>query len=318
MAVTAEEVRNAYRYILGREPENADVVEAHCRGHADYEHLRRAFLASDEASRSVRPLPPTLPLDAPPLQVETVADAATLDVIVRQTATYWSTVGEKAPHWSVVTDPRFTADRIAENEALFFDTGRGDLALLIAALARAGRDPAEFPRVLEYGCGVGRLTGHLAGCFGTVQALDISPPHLRLARAHLAQLGHGNVTFHQVTPAALHPGDAFDLWFTRIVLQHNPPPVIHRILDLMLLRLAPRGIAVFQVPTYRAGYRFTIADYLAAPLGRDMEMHVMPQQAVLELVWRHGCRLVEIREDTPVVANSPEWLSNTFVVEKPL
>jgi hypothetical protein len=80
----------------------------------------------------------------------------------------------------------------------------------------------------------------------------------------------------------------------------------------MFRRLEPGGVAIFQVPTYRVGYRFEVAAYLTAGLGQEMEMHVLPQPDILALAWRHRCRLVEMREDTPVVEDPPDWLSNTF------
>ena len=132
----------------------------------------------------------------------------------------------------------------------------------------------------------------------------------------LAREGIGNVGFHRVTAENLHPAEGFDLWFSRIVLQHNPPPIIMAILERVFALLAPGGVAIFQVPTYQVGYSFSVAKYLEKPLGEEMEMHMVPQGAVLEAAWRHGCRLLEMREDTPVVSNSPRWLSNLYAFTK--
>lgn len=316
MSIAQSDVVHAYRLILGREPENEQVVREHATGHATLAELRRAFLLSPELAGQLAARPaalPSLPLDVPPLRVETRTDPASLERIIGETARFWDRIGTEAPHWSVLTSAEYMPDRIRENEAKFHASGRGDLDLLLAILRRMGRSPAGFGSVLEYGCGVGRLTAHLAGSFARVQGLDISPPHLALAQDHLRRAGLGNVAFHQVTTGDLHPGGEFDLWFSRIVLQHNPPPVIHRILDLMFRRLEPGGVAVFQVPTYQVGYSFEVASYLRGETGRALEMHVLPQHEVLELGWRHRCRLVEMREDTRVVSDGPDWLSNTFV-----
>jgi SAM-dependent methyltransferase len=317
MAVSRDEVLNAYRYILGREPESEAVVEQHMRGNADLAALRRQFLGSPEAASLMRPPPPpTLPLIAAPLEVEHSTDPETLTRVVALTGRYWARIGEEAPHWSVLTADEFRPDRIAETEAAFYETGRGDLDILTRLLRRIGRDPAGFRCVAEYGCGVGRLTTHLADVYPEVKALDISRPHLELAHRWLAQRGQKNVSLQQVTPQDLHPGGGFDLWWCRIVLQHNPPPVMVAVLDRMLRLLEPGGVAVFQLPVHRVGYRFRVADYLNRDLGSEMEMHVLPQKVVLDLLWKHRCRLADLREDTWVVSQSPDWLSNTFVVEK--
>jgi hypothetical protein len=48
MPVSADDVRNAYRFILGREPENAEAVAAHQSRAADLADLRRNFIESAE------------------------------------------------------------------------------------------------------------------------------------------------------------------------------------------------------------------------------------------------------------------------------
>ena len=50
------------------------------------------------------------------------------------------------------------------------------------------RKPLEGERALDIGCGLGRLTRHLAGAFGEVIALDISPQILGRCQERLADL----------------------------------------------------------------------------------------------------------------------------------
>jgi hypothetical protein len=109
---------------------------------------------------------------------------------------------------------------------------------------------------------------------------------------------------------------AFDLWFSRIVLQHNPPPVIAMILRRAFALLSPGGLAIFQVPTYAIGYRFVVKEYLRE-VGRQhgIEMHVLPQRAILEIAQQAGCTLLEVREDASA-GNPGSWLSNMFVFQK--
>jgi SAM-dependent methyltransferase len=239
-------------------------------------------------------------------------DPTILRTIVAKTAGFWKTVGETAPHESVLTYACYKPDRFAENEVTFFESGKFDLELLLAFLRRIGRPPEEFRRCVEFGCGVGRVTAPLAAKFPAIDALDFSRPHLQLAQTHLEGLGYGNVNFLHVTPDDLHPVNGYDLWFSRLVLQHNPPPVTLHILDKMFTGLAPGGVAVVHVPTYRIGYSFNVADYLATDPGKEMEMHVTPQRPIMELARQHGCFLVDIREE-PV---PPGWVTNFFVFEK--
>ena len=322
MPLNRHDVVQAYRYILGREPENDEVVARHLRDHPDLDSLRQAFLNSEELrlqlgrTEAKVVLADSLPLDAPALPIETDTDPATLAKVVAHTARFWEAIGETAPHWSVITSDEFRPERVAANEVQFFRSAEVDRDLLLALLRRIDRAPGTFRKLVEFGCGVGRLTTHLAGSFENVIGLDISRPHLRLAEDHMRRFGRCNVSFRLVTPDNLHPVDGFDLWFSRIVLQHNPPPVIMHILDRMFDLLAPGGVSIFQVPTYYVGYRFSIAEYLQSDLGSSLEMHAVPQRAVLDLAHRHRCRLLEIREDTPVIARNPDYLSNTLIFQK--
>jgi trans-aconitate methyltransferase len=311
MPVSAEDVRGAYRFILGREPENEEVVAHHQRHNTDFEMLRRIFLGSAEF-HDKNVYPKRVPLTAPPRPVETVADAAALRAILAKLALVWEEAGKQAPHFSVASYDKFRPERLAETEPEFFESGKDDRDLVLGVLRRIGRPPESFRCCLEYGCGIGRVTAHLATCFAEMIAVDISPPHLLLAQRHLAQLGHRNVDFRQATLDDFHPASGYDLWFSRLVLQHNPPPLVLAILDRMFAGLAPRGIAIVHVPTYCGSYVFNVADYLADKLPPlHQHMHATPQRPIIELASRHGCPLIDVREE-----DIPEWVTNIFVFEK--
>jgi hypothetical protein len=107
---------------------------------------------------------------------------------------------------------------------------------------------------------------------------------------------------------------SYDLWFNRLVLQYNPPPLIATILERALTLLRPRGLAIFQVRVYLAGYRFKIDEYLRQQANHGpSEMHLLPQSAILDLAHRAGCRLLEIRQEDS--AGMP-WISQFFTFEK--
>jgi hypothetical protein len=107
----------------------------------------------------------------------------------------------------------------------------------------------------------------------------------------------------------------FDLWFSFIVLQHNPPPIMAAILRLALKWLVPRGLAVFQIPTYARQYRFEIDSYLeSAPTPGAFELHCLPQSAVFAIAHEADCRIREVFEDSSI--GEPDWVSNVIVLEK--
>jgi hypothetical protein len=107
------------------------------------------------------------------------------------------------------------------------------------------------------------------------------------------------------------------VWYSRLVLQHNPPPVIAHLLRLAFAGLAPGGLAVFQVPTYRVGYAFDTAAYLAAEGEPKMEMHVLPQRAVFALAREAGLEVLELLDDSHALANPALGASGIFVFRRP-
>jgi SAM-dependent methyltransferase len=259
-----------------------------------------------------------LPLGAAPIEIETEADAEGLAQLMAHTEKTWTRLGDEEPHWSVLSAERFKQDQLEEghlNE--FFASGQGDVQIFLAFLARNGVDANSFQRVLEYGCGLGRVTRFLAQRFPQVVACDISPSHLEGARQHLQRSGLNNVELLRIR--SLHgidgPAD-LDAIFSVIVLQHNPPPAIVAILQRLLARLRSGGVAYFQVPTHAVGYRFGLADYLKHGLGaKHIEMHYVPQRRIFQIARDSGCDVLEVREDNWVGRRDVE-MSNTFLLRK--
>ena len=115
-------------------------------------------------------------------------------------------------------------DRLDWDEASFSESGRGAVEELIAGdLDRicAGRDPAGM-RVLEIGCGIGRMTEHLADVFGEVHGVDVSGEMIARGRERLAHRGDVHLTETSGADLAFFGDAFFDFAFSFIVFQHVP------------------------------------------------------------------------------------------------
>lgn len=254
----------------------------------------------------------------PPLDIEVDATPEQLAALFDRIATTWSDLGDDEPFWSVISRDDFRAGATDEAIDRFYALGEINLEQLEATLRRCGRDPDEFASVLEFGCGVGRVSWCLARRFGGLVAADVSAPHLELARRRLRETGQRARFVHVTDTSSVDALPSAALVYSVIVLQHNPPPVIDFLLRRLLDRIEPGGAAVLQLLTYRPGYRFRIDDYLAdgASAGDEpIEMHVLPQRRTFDAISDQGCRLVEILPDS-WAGNHPRWLSNTLVVER--
>jgi 2-polyprenyl-3-methyl-5-hydroxy-6-metoxy-1,4-benzoquinol methylase len=308
----------AYRLFLDREPESEATVEKMAADLATTTEIRRRFMTSAEYRERIgNSARPSLNGHEPPMQIEEVDNPAEVARLLDHIAKTWTRFGDTEPHFSVITDEKFKAASIDTTIEAFNASGKDSVDRLDAALARAGCGPRNDATCLEIGCGVGRVTAWLARRCKRVIATDISASHLALARTHLDAQGAANVELHRL--ASIDTIDTlpeFDLFFSVIVLQHNPPPVIRAIIERVFARLKPGGIAYFQIPTYRAGYSFHLDAYLRDDVGKgEMEMHVLQQSVVMRAAARHGLDLLEVIED-PYTGMRPGEVSNTFVFRK--
>jgi SAM-dependent methyltransferase len=131
------------------------------------------------------------------------------------------------------------------DEAFFWEQGAKDLDRMLE-LVDARVEPSD--RVLDVGCGVGRLTRALASRAAHVTGLDISPEMVARARENLE--GHDNVAFEVGDGTSLQPvpDASVDVVISIVVFQHIPDPRITLgYVEDMGRVLRPGGWAAFQV-----------------------------------------------------------------------
>ncbi len=111
-------------------------------------------------------------------------DAPTVAALLARVQARWVRFGQERPHWSTDARPEFLPENIEANRAEFEATGEGEVATLLAMLARYGYAPRSCRAGLRF-----RLRSRpydpAAGqaCSQQVTGCDVSPPHLTLARA---------------------------------------------------------------------------------------------------------------------------------------
>jgi SAM-dependent methyltransferase len=225
--------------------------------------------------------------------VEVIASKSDLQRLKAVTAESWIKMGQTEPYWSVLTNPAYkglmSLDSDAERD--FFSSGQHEMEVLARILKRNEIDASGVRIAAEFGCGVGRIAIHMARQFPHYLGIDFSAPHLAIAADKCRAQGLTNTSF--ILLDDLLDGDRkFDLLYSLLVLQHNPPPLMFDLLKTLLSRLNPGGIALFQIPCVMWNYRFRIMEYLDhGP--RGMEMHALPQRYVFRALAESGCDPIE-------------------------
>jgi SAM-dependent methyltransferase len=166
----------------------------------------------------------------------------------------WEELARREPHYAVLTDERYLAGRL-NDDALqrFFASGEGDIARLFSlAEGYAGR-PLKPEMALDFGCGVGRLTLALARRTGRVIGVDAAPTMLALAARHRHAAGSNNVELAASLADVLD--ESVDFVCSLIVFQHIPVRAGEQILQQLLAKLRPGGVAALHFALHRPGGR---------------------------------------------------------------
>jgi ubiquinone/menaquinone biosynthesis C-methylase UbiE len=150
-----------------------------------------------------------------------------------------------------------------------------------------GREPATM-RVLEIGCGAGRVTRALSALFGEVYGVDISGEMIRQARTALAE--RPNVRLFQNNGKDLSVlGDVvFDFAFSSIVFQHIPSAeVIENYVREVHRLLRPGALFKFQVQG-DTGISTSPDDTWLGVSFSDEQAAAMAERCGFEPRYRHG------------------------------
>lgn len=156
----------------------------------------------------------------------------------------WEDWAQADPLWAILSDPNRKGGKwdLAE----FFSTGEEDIGKVLAELAARGLTPAT-KRVLDFGCGVGRLTQAMARTFDRCDGVDISETMVELAKKYNKYGDLCNYHVNIEPDLALFESNSFDFIFSTIVLQHNPPANAENYIREFCRLLSPGGVAVFDM-----------------------------------------------------------------------
>jgi ubiquinone/menaquinone biosynthesis C-methylase UbiE len=150
-----------------------------------------------------------------------------------------------------------------------------------------GKDPDQM-RVLEIGCGTGRVTRALAGLFGEVHGVDVSGEMVRLARQALADRPNAFVHQNNGIDLAVLGDLVFDFAFSSIVFQHIPSrEVIENYVREVYRLLRPGALFKFQVQGDTQVETSLEDTWLGVPFS-DEETVAMALRCGFEPRYRHG------------------------------
>src|ERR1700730_13606028 len=114
---------------------------------------------------------------------------------LRRLTETWEVLGKEDPLWAIFSDPDKRGGRWDFRE--FMETGEQDVAHFYELIRKQAHTPGTFSRVLDFGCGVGRLTYAWGKRAKQVTGVDISASMLQIAKDNLAGREHINFVLNQ-------------------------------------------------------------------------------------------------------------------------
>jgi len=150
---------------------------------------------------------------------------------------------ENARHYVATGKSEWTDDEFFRSGEL---SAEGDILNDMENVCQ-GKDPKQM-RVLEIGCGVGRVTRALGRIFGEVHAVDVSGEMVERARKAVAGMPHVHIYQNNGYDLSVIPPLEFDFAYSFIVFQHIPSrEIIENYVREAARLLRPGALFKFQV-----------------------------------------------------------------------
>ncbi|HEV2135461.1 MAG TPA: class I SAM-dependent methyltransferase [Terracidiphilus sp.] len=162
---------------------------------------------------------------------------------------HWQNWGKANPYFGVLTDPKFLNRNLnQQSREEFFQSGERHVIHVNHVIQTRLRPDFQPRRILDFGCGVGRLLIPFAQRAQSVMGIDISPGMLEQAA--------NNCRERAVNTVQLLPGEeldrllpnSFDLVHSYIVFQHIPVAKGEFLLRKLINLIAIGGIGVIHLP----------------------------------------------------------------------
>jgi ubiquinone/menaquinone biosynthesis C-methylase UbiE len=129
----------------------------------------------------------------------------------------WQDWGSIDPLYAILTDPKYRHGGGDRQE--FLSTGEGFASGILGHCDELGL-AQQRERALDFGCGVGRVTGPLAQRFAEALGLDVSESMITTARELHTDQPNCRFEVQRSTDLRQYPDASFDLVLCVLVLQH--------------------------------------------------------------------------------------------------
>ena len=163
-----------------------------------------------------------------------------------------------------------------ETEEVFAQSGQDTAQALLHALNGLWRPSWK---VLDIGCGIGRVLKPLAEHFHALVGIDVSSAMIAQSKAWLSEYPH--VTTFETSGMDLNEFEdqSFNLVYSYVAFQHMPRPVLEQYLGEINRVLTPDGYLALQLP---------IGPYCDVPIEDTIGIRSYPIQEITKKLRKNG------------------------------
>jgi len=166
-----------------------------------------------------------------------------------QVGAVWERAATTDPFFAVLSDPELRGG--GWDSERFFATGDEEVSRVLAYLGRRGIEVPLDGTALDFGCGLGRLTGPLAQRFDGAVGVDVSATMLAKAQHIHGDTDQLEFVHNERDDLGVFTDGQFTFVYSNIVLQHLPPHLARKYIREFFRVTRPGGTIVFQLPEGR-------------------------------------------------------------------
>jgi len=232
----------------------------------------------------------------------------------------WEALGEEDPYWAVLSDP--TKINNKWDLDVFYRTGE---ELLVNVVDKFSTEfGIKFGKVLDFGCGPGRITQALARRSSSVVGVDISSTMIEKAIAYNKFPTKCSYKVNSTDALPDFADNSFDLVFSYITLQHIEPKFALNYIKDFIRIAKPGGHILFNLPTEPPVF-FKILRTLVGNTGLNLirrqyygkssviEMHAIKKEVILNLAKEKNAPVIAMKPDDRL---GMKWKSNFYLLRK--
>ena len=184
----------------------------------------------------------------------------------------WEKFGNLDPYYGVLAQDRFRKENLTKGiKKEFFESGYNYIDSMIEKIHKY-IDPDFLPeKVLDFGCGVGRLVIPLAERAKVVHGMDVSESMLLEAQNNCNQRTVKNALFMKADDELTKLTGKYDFIHSFIVFQHIPVKRGEKIFEKLLDHLSDGGVFVSHFTYARSKGNSTISSFVKRriPFGKE-------------------------------------------------